>query len=482
MKHKIVSLLMATFLGLAAQAQDVRTTYFMQTSPNRHEMNPALLDSGYVNQPFLFGNFNLGLYGNAGLSDFVYQMKPGWQGYGEHGRTYTTFMHPGVDAEKFLDGIRNKTRLGLELKYQLVGFAFKAFNGTNSLEINLRSNTSGNIPKDMFRIMKTLGEQSDYSMSNLGLRSENYVELALGHSHKVTDQIKVGAKFKMLFGIGYADFKVDKLNLHMAEDKWAVDGDINAALSLGNTTLSYDDEGEYDDYGHYIQTPRPDGRRKVDGIYDVKPTLSGFGIALDLGATYKPIEDLTVSLALTDLGFISWSKVKRATSGGQWTFDGFDSPIYTEGYDPNSKDFDDQFEQIGDDLEDLFSIYEEPNGKDKETRMLGATLNIGAEYTLPVYRPLRFGFLYTSRIAGPHSYHSGMISANVRPIKWFEASLTSAITTGGFTGGLILDFHARHFNFFMGTDRFFGKLSKQYIPINHCNANVTFGFSFPLSK
>ena len=99
---------------------------------------------------------------------------------------------------------------------------------------------------------------------------------------------------------------------------------------------------------------------------------------------------------------------------------------------------------------------------------------------MPYYRNLRFGFLYTSRIAGKYSWHQGMLAATVRPVKWFEASWNVAATSTGVTSGLVLDFHAKHFNFFLGTDRFFGKLSKQGIPMKNTNASVSLGMSIPM--
>lgn len=51
---------MGATMALTAAAQDLRTSYFMETSVNRHEMNPALLSESYVNIPLVLGNFNLG--------------------------------------------------------------------------------------------------------------------------------------------------------------------------------------------------------------------------------------------------------------------------------------------------------------------------------------------------------------------------------------------------------------------------------------
>lgn len=217
---------MGATMALTAAAQDLRTTYFMETSVNRHEMNPALLNESYVNIPLVLGNFNLGTTSNFGLKTFIYKMDPSWQGYGVDGRNLTTFMHPDVSASEFLGGLNDKSRLSLNLKYQLAGVGFKAFGGVNSVELNLRSNTGISLPKSLFEFMKTAGEKNDYQIDELGIRSESFVELALGHSHKINDQITVGAKAKFLFGAAYADLNAEKLNLHLSDDQWHIDGDV----------------------------------------------------------------------------------------------------------------------------------------------------------------------------------------------------------------------------------------------------------------
>ena len=52
---------------------------------------------------------------------------------------------------------------------------------------------------------------------------------------------------------------------------------------------------------------------KMDDI-NLKPTSpAGYGFAVDLGATYDILPNLQASLAVNDLGFISWSKDKNGT-------------------------------------------------------------------------------------------------------------------------------------------------------------------------
>lgn len=143
---------MGATMALTAAAQDLRTSYFMETSVNRHEMNPALLSESYVNIPLVLGNFNLGTTSNFGLKTFVYKMQPTWQGYGVDNRNLTTFMHPDVSASEFLGGLNDKSRLALNLKYQLVGVGFKAFGGVNSVELNLPFEHRHLAPQEPFRV------------------------------------------------------------------------------------------------------------------------------------------------------------------------------------------------------------------------------------------------------------------------------------------------------------------------------------------
>ena len=271
MRHKIT--VMATLLAasLGTTAQELRTTYFMQTSDLRHEMNPALLDHSYVSFPLL-GNMNIGTTGNFGAKTFIFDMEPTWENYGVNGRTKTTFMHPDVDAGKFLDGLKNNNRMGVNLKYQVFGFAFKAFGGFNSVDLNLRSTTNISMPKSLFEFMKETGSKTDYRISKLGARTENFAELGLGHSHKVNEQWTVGGKLKLLFGLGYANFNSDRIDLHLDDDYWRVSGKITAEVAAMGIDMKESDK---------VDPENPD-RHRVDGIDDNISGLGGFGAAIDL--------------------------------------------------------------------------------------------------------------------------------------------------------------------------------------------------------
>jgi len=460
----ICSALAVAAVAAPLAAQELRTSYFAETSNFKHQINPALLDNAYMGMPF-FGNIHIGTTGNVGLKNFVYKNT------GANSARYplTTFMSPTVSASQFLDDLHDKNRMDIYLNYNVASVAFKGFGGINLVELNVRSNTHLSLPKELFDFMKSTGARDHYDLSGVGMRTQNYAELALGHSRNITDKLRVGAKMKLLFGLAYGDFDVKRLDLTLSGDQWKAVGDarLDAAIMSSKFLPATD------------KPHSPDGRPRVDD-FDVQAGLAGFGLAFDLGATYKLLPDLTLSASITDLGFISYGKAQHASSAGEYTFDGFENDIYVSGENNGTNKLGDQFKQMGDDLEEIFSVYDD--GESASRSALAATINLGAEYTLPAYRKLRFGFLYTSRICGKYSWHEGMFSANCRPLKWIEANFSVAATSTGITCGGLLNFHAPHFNFYVGTDRFFGKVSKEFIPLNHTNAGINIGMTFPLGK
>ena len=462
LRYMAAALTMAAAI-LPTSAQELRTSYFMETSNYRHQMNPALLDSPYFGM--FFSNINIGMTGNIGAKQFIFDTN-GLPGYTGNYR-YTTFMDPNVDAKTFLNKLHDKNRFDLYLNYNLFSVGFKAWGGVNLLELNLRSNTNLTLPKGLFEFAKTAGEKEHYEFGGLGMRTQNYMELALGHSRDINDQWRVGGKLKFLIGAAYADFTADNVTLDMTEDAWRIQSNAQVKASLLKSDVIHEDPSKNS----------ADGRPRVKELDNFGFSLPGFGMALDLGVTYKPIENLTLSAAITDLGFISWKNTHHASSQGDYTFDGFNN-IYIGSDKDQTEDIDDQFDQIGDDLEEMFSVYDD--GTKTATQALAATLNVGAEYKLPAYDKLKFGFLYTSRIHGKYSWHQGMLNVGVRPVKWFECNVNGAVTSTGVTAGGMLSLKAPHFNFYIAADRFVSKMGKQGVPLNSSNGNITFGMTFPL--
>ena len=103
-------------------------------------------------------------------------------------------------------------------------------------------------------------------------------------------------------------------------------------------------------------------------------------------------------------------------------------------------------------------------------------MNVGCEYTLPVYRKLTFGLLSSTRINGDHTWTEGRLSANVAPLKWLDGGINFAVNSYTASMGWVLNIHPKGQNFFIGMDHLLGKTSKEFIPLSS-NASVCVGFN-----
>lgn len=467
MKHnKIYNLLAASVICAAASAQSLNSAYFMDGFTYRHQLNPAFAsERNYVGFPVL-SNINVGTQGNVGLANFLYP----------YNNQLTTFMHESVDTKSFLDGLKGRNKVNANVNLTFFSGGFQAWGGFNTIDLNLRSNTNLTLPYELFEFMKA-GQTSAntvYDMGTIGMRTNNYIELAMGHSRQLTEKLRVGAKMKFLFGGANAHLRIDDMKVVMSEDKWVVEG--NGKLDASVAGLVVPTNGEN---GKELDNPKKDvvDYDNIDFNTD-NAGLSGFGMAFDFGATYKLRDDITLSASVLDFGFISWKNtITAATSNEPWEFDGFHEIAIKSDMgsdDPNS--IDTQADKLVDELEGFTNLYR--TGVDgKKAKMLGATLNIGAEYIFPYYDRLKFGFLSSTRIQGAYTWSEGRISANVAPLKWFEANVNYALSSFGSSFGWLLNFHGKGASFFIGSDYTIGKVNTQFIPLNNMNANVSLGFN-----
>lgn len=120
-------------------------------------------------------------------------------------------------------------------------------------------------------------------------------------------------------------------------------------------------------------------RKYIDGFDYHSPGAAGYGSAIDFGATFKVLDNFTVSGAVIDFGFITWSKrsTVNGAAKGDFDFDGFDLPI---GDDQPDNPMSDQMNDLTDNLQNLFHFSETPSRS--RTTLLRSTINVGAEYSV----------------------------------------------------------------------------------------------------
>lgn len=448
LKVTVCAAALAALSAVGATAQN-RSAYFLDNYTYGYQMNPALAPDrkGEVSFPAL-GNINLGMMGNTHITSFIYN----------RGGKTVTFMHPDVSAAEAMSKIKNKNRLGFEVREGIINVGFKAWGGYNHVSINAVANGQVRLPKSLFAFVKEGITNRTYDIGRVDAHADAYAEIALNHSRdlsQVLPGLRVGASFKFLVGIANLDVNLDKADLELGTEAWrgVTSGEANVALKGFRFKNAHNDNGEY-----------------IDGLdFDDASAPNGYGMAIDLGATYEFSKDWKFSLAFTDIGFINWQNNVKATTDGERTFNSNDYTL-----DPG--DFDSSWDAMKDDLTALYQLRGEGDGS--RCRALEATMTIGAEYTLPYYRNLTFGLMNTTRMAHRFAWTQFRLSANVTPVKWLSAGINYGLGTFGSSFGWILNIAPKGFNFYIGMDHTLGKLAKQYVPLNS-NAQISMGINFP---
>lgn len=450
-------------VGCSAAAQTINSAYFTEDYKFRHMLNPAFgNEQNYVSIPAL-GNISVNTHGNFGYQDVI-MSNPMYPSLSS--KKMTTFMNPYISAEDALSGFSTgNNRITGDVSLTILSAGFKAFGGYNTIEINSRTTTGVSLPYELFEFAKNTGNHS-YDIGDINAHAQSFAEIAFGHSRQINDKLRLGAKLKVLVGLGRADVKMRNMKADLtAEDKWTITGEATADVSMkGFSYVSEEKKYNIEGSGTYERVNDVD----LDGV-----GVGGFGMAIDLGGVYEINEDWTVSASVLDLGFISWTNDMLAENRSKsFVFNGFHDVSVTSD---RGEEIDTKVDRYGDQLAD-FANLTDMGDKGGRSTGIGATINVGAEYTLPVYRKVSFGALCTSRINGAYSWTEGRLSANYAPLNWLDGGVSFAVNSFTTSMGWVLNLHPKGYNFFIGMDHILGKTSKEMIPLSS-NASLTVGMS-----
>lgn len=457
---KIISASILTISALTASAQNPQSGYFNEGYMLRHNMNPAIANTkSYVAIPVL-GNLSINQRGNFCAGDILYN---------RNGET-VTFMHPDVTTDEAISSISDHLRFENDMRFDIfsLGIAGKEGKGYTTAGISVRTNTSARMPGQFLRMAKEGPANQSYDFSDFNISTDAFVEIAGGYSRKIDDKLSVGGKVKLLLGFAHIDGQADDTRLTLGEDVW--NATVNAQINASVKGLSYINKTEM---------RGPVGKETPHThIHDIdldSPGLNGFGAALDLGATYKVHDMVTVGLSVLDFGFISWSNNMLASTDGPHSVS---TDQFTFSFDDKADNsFKDESDRLVDALSDIYELkdFGDQGGR---TKMLGATLNVSAEAQMPFYKGLTFGLLNTTRIQGSRSWNETRLSANVTPINWLTFSLNFAAGSFGPTIDYMLSIHPKGFNLFAGLDVVPTSMSKEGVPLRS-NFTANFGIMFP---
>lgn len=323
------------FSTLLLPGQQDMTIYQMQAIPQSNYSNPAMIPnpSWHIGFPMLSS-----VYIDAGHTGFN----------AHHFMSIATGDSVEVNPEDLIDRMRKYNYVNLNNSLELLSFGFKI---KDKHYINFAVSNKFYMrfcyPKELFEfIHKGNGAFLDetLSFSNLGVNMAHYNELMLGYSMKYNDKLTFGTHIKILQGLSNIYMKKTNITLLTEEEHFFITGtsDIDLYASLPESAWDEDSTDNSNDFEFQ------------DYIFN----SSNIGAAIDLGATYKFDDRLTLGLSVIDLGFIKWNSgtrnFKSTNSEGSFTFEGIDINDFISQGDTTGAN--NKLENLLDSISEIFSL------------------------------------------------------------------------------------------------------------------------------
>lgn len=444
-------------------AQESNILYFMGGIPQSYMLNPA-------HMPVC--NFYMGLpvasltqvnFENSTLSlSNVLE-------YNETTQQTITFLHPDADIDDFLKNFKNSNHISFDVSDVILAFGFRAKKSYISFDITGKSTARFSYPGDLVDLMLTGNENGEeFDLSGFGINATSYIETGVRYAREISRNLTLGARVKIITGLVNISTRKPDITLSTGLEEWdfnsemelnmSVPGLNTSQMELGEVTLEYlMDTLDFED-------PSTSELTKMG---------SNFGLGLDLGAVYWPIENVAISASIIDLGFIKWKNNPwNLTQTGSITFDGL---RVENGFEVDS--FGTQLlDSIKQDF--IFNSSLKPY-----TSYLTGKLYVGGQYFFDERSSV--GLLSKTEFYKGKLREQLTLSLNLYPVNFFAASFSYSIMNNTFNNfGIGMSFKPGPFHFYYIIDNLPLPLAKEkstglhILPHKTRAFNIRFGFNF----
>ena len=464
---RLLAVALMAWMALSSQAQFLRSASFMEGTPYRLQLNPALVpERGYINVPIV-GMSGAAARSNVLSTDDVIDMFRN----GDDDDYYAT--------DKFYGKLREVNKANVNVSTDLLNVGWwHTRNSFMTFHVGTRVDANVLVPRELFTFLRDMKgmNSNDYSqyyrnLSNEELNINAFTEIGLGYTRIIADRVNIGGRVKALLGHGNL-----KLKIHEAAVRTNLVGlDPNYNWSTGDPaevldatgTASIEATADLESSFEGLDLITNDEGYIERAEFKLRETgVAGLGAALDFGLAVNVTPELRLSAAINDLGFIHWAKGCTRVAHAQTDVLQYDSE--------NPGDLD-RFSGIVNNGESinlhLLRLTPDKEFKSGRKTMLTSTLVVGCDYML-IKDKLRLGALYTNRFSAPDHENELTFSVNYHPRSLLDFSLScSPVMSGGSSFGLAVKLGP----LFVGTDyMYLGKNTKC------CNAMV--GLSIPLGR
>ena len=390
MKKIVVSFISVLILSVPSVfSQTFHQGLFLDGYRLNYRYNPALVsDSGFLS----VGQWAHQSINNIGAANFLFPT----------GEGVVTGLHSSISPEEFLDHMPDMSCIRSRINFNLFSYGFAKGENYHTVEANVRALYGVTVPKDIFTILKVGNGEGTYGLGGLNLNGSAYAELAYGYSRKLSDIVSLGFRAKLLVGVEAINYNVSQLDLKFDQDDMTMSLDADFDLTSRWSKIHPDEDGYY---------------RLNLGSLSAKDRWrlpSGAGLALDMGIVITPLEGLTISAALTDLGGIVWYYGNAGKSKGTSTFSGFNDLRFESIKEGKILD---NLEDVGNQF--LSSVLVKAVKARTVMTPVPFNADLAVKYELPFYRAVAVGLTGNYLAYKGLPYYEGRFAASWNPCKYF---------------------------------------------------------------
>ena len=411
-KIVLIAIVIASFSSSLFGQADL-TLYNMNNLAQSMSVNPAFRPKAnvFVNLPLTFNSVSLTNSG-FGVADLF-------------NSNQTSF----VTDDSFFKSMKPINYLQLQMRNELLGFGFRVKKHFFTFNVTHNLSQEFDYTPDFLQLFiqgnggSLSGRRANFD--GLGLHVTDYISYALGYNYEISEKLVVGGKIKLLSGVANVTTSSSTLGLSTGVNGTSIGFDGSAFVRTSNLGAVLDTTK---------QTKFPVGS---------VGNFSNLGLALDLGATYKFTDKISVSASIIDLGFISWKNDVRnyELKKFDYTFTGVDaSKVLTDTANVMRK--------VSDTLSKTFKTVK---SNTSYTTSLATRFYISGSYQFNKY--FNAGLLWYSQIVRNQYRPALVVSSTVNLKSWLSASVNYGMYANSYSNvGFGLSLRGGPIQVFMYTD------------------------------
>lgn len=275
---------------VAVEGQTVSPVDFMRMNPYQMKANPAT-DLPYESvMSLVVGNIGIDVqqptlrYDN--LFDFDAQGKPA-----------------AINLRQFANSLKTDNYLGFDVNWDLFTLYRRLSKGVLTVNYGIKAQGDASFNDGLFKLLgygngSFVGEDNPVKI-NMDLNLTAYRELAVGYQINVNEQLSLGGRAKLLFGLANVTTDAFDAMLYTDADSYALRLRENIAMRAALPRVFYAENGSL----------------MTDGPFGWGELYRNPGFGFDLAAEYRFANRFSAVAAVHDLGLIFWRNNNICANG-----------------------------------------------------------------------------------------------------------------------------------------------------------------------